>query len=166
MMNKHPFSRITTDTYQATRSFTKDEAIAFTRSLVGRGLQKKTTPLSNPKRVRDYLSLHLGTQSNEKFWALFLDNRHRVLLHEVLFSGTIDGAAVYPRVVVKRALEVNAAAIIFAHNHPSGVAEPSDADASITKKLMEALALVDIRVLDHWIVGHNDITSMAERGLL
>jgi len=122
--------------------------------------------LSSPARVRKYLSLQLGGCEHEIFAALFLDNRHRVIVFEPLFRGTIDGAAVYPREVLKQCLAANAAAVIFAHNHPSGVAEPSDADISITKKLTDALALIDVRVLDHLIIGQGVQTSLAERGLL
>ena len=102
----------------------------------------------------------------EVFACLFLDNRHRVIEYEELFRGTIDGASVHPREVVRRALEHNAAALILAHNHPSGVAEPSDADRSITRRLSEALALVDVRILDHFIVGEGEPLSLAERGLM
>ena len=122
--------------------------------------------LSSPARVRRYLSLQLSGNQHEIFAALFLDNRHRVIVFEQLFRGTIDGAAVYPREVLKRCLAANAAAVIFAHNHPSGVAEPSDADISITRKLCDALALIDVRVLDHLIIGQGTQTSMAERGLM
>ena len=95
-----------------------------------------------------------------------LDNRHRVLASEVLFAGTIDGARVYPREVVKCAIRHNAAAVIFAHGHPSGVLEPSQADELITQRLKEALALVDVRVLDHFVVGQGQCSSFSERGLL
>ena len=100
------------------------------------------------------------------FSVIFLDNRHRVISFEIMFRGTIDGSSVYPREVVKTALKHNAAATIFAHNHPSGDPEPSKADESITQRLKEALALVDIRVLDHLVVGSSEIVSFAERGLL
>ena len=100
------------------------------------------------------------------FACLFLDNRHRVIAFDELFSGTIDGAAVHPREVVKRALGHNAAAVILAHNHPSGVAEPSRADEAITRRLKEALATVEIRVLDHLVVGDGEMVSLAERGLI
>ena len=103
---------------------------------------------------------------HELFCCLFLDNRHRVICCEELFRGTINGASVHPREVVRRALEHNAAALILAHNHPSGVAEPSQADIQITHRLRDALALVDIRVLDHMIVGDGEISSLAERGEL
>ena len=101
-----------------------------------------------------------------QFGVLFLDNRHRVLAFEELFRGTIDGASVHPREVVRRALQLNAAAVILSHNHPSGVAEPSQADRQITARLREALDLVGIRVLDHLVVGDGDCCSLADRGLL
>jgi len=122
-------------------------------------------PLRSPEDTRRFLSSRLGTYPHEVFSGLFLDNRHRVIRYQELFRGTIDGAAVYPREVVRQALEVNAAAVIFAHN-PSGVAEPSQADVSLTRRLKEALELVDIRVLDHMVVGHGEVISLAERGLM
>ena len=122
--------------------------------------------LENPKAVRQYLCVHYASHEREVFCCLFLDNRHRLIALEEMFQGTIDGASVHPREVVKRALQVNAAAVILAHNHPSGVAEPSQADELITARLRDALALVDIRVLDHLIVGGSSATSLAERGLL
>lgn len=122
--------------------------------------------LSSPEHVRQYLSLHLTGRAHEVFAALFLDNRHRVIEYRELFRGTIDSAAVYPREVVKHCLGSNAAAVIFAHNHPSGVAEPSDTDVRLTRRLVDALALVDVRVLDHLIIGQGVQTSLAERGLM
>ncbi len=122
--------------------------------------------LSSPEATRNYLKAQLRDRTYEVFVCLFLDTRHRVIAYEELFRGTIDGASVYPREVVKRALTHNAAAVIFAHNHPSGVAEPSQADRLITERLSSALALVEIRVLDHLIVGDGQPLSFAERGLL
>ncbi|MCK7575726.1 MAG: DNA repair protein RadC [Chromatiales bacterium] len=122
--------------------------------------------LTSPEATRDYLKLRLYGSPHEIFACLFLDNRHRVIVYEELFRGTIDGASVHPREVVRRVIQTNAAAVIFAHNHPSGVAEPSQADLRITQRLKEALALIDVRVLDHIIVGDGDGTSFAERGLL
>ena len=122
--------------------------------------------LTSPEATRDYLKLRLYGSPHEIFACLFLDNRHRVILYEELFRGTIDGASVHPREVVRRVIETNAAAVIFAHNHPSGVAEPSPADLRITQRLKEALALIEVRVLDHIIVGDGEGTSFAERGLL
>ncbi len=122
--------------------------------------------LSSPEHVRHYLSLHLTGLSHEVFAGLFLDNRHRIIAVRELFQGTIDGASIYPRVVVQQALEANAAAMVFFHNHPSGVAEPSHADEAITRRLKDALALVDVRVLDHFVVSAGESVSFAERGLL
>lgn len=122
--------------------------------------------LSSPRAVRDFLVSSLRDRDHEVFCCLFLDNRHRLLAFEEMFRGTIDGASVYPREVVKRALDRRAAALIFAHNHPSGVAEPSQADEFITRRLRDALALVDIRVVDHVIVGDGACVSLAERGAL
>jgi DNA repair protein RadC len=122
--------------------------------------------LTSPEITRAYLSAQLRGYSYEVFACLFLDNQHRVLQWEELFRGTIDGASVYPREVAKRALFHHAAAVIFAHNHPSGINEPSQADRQITEKLKQALALFDIRVLDHFIVGDGQPYSFAEHGLL
>ncbi|HZV62887.1 MAG TPA: DNA repair protein RadC [Methylophilaceae bacterium] len=122
--------------------------------------------LSSPKQVRDYLCLRLGQLSREVFMVLFLDAQNRVLAQEELFSGTLTQTSVYPREVVKRALHHNAASVIFAHNHPSGVAQQSRADELLTTSLKQALALVDIRVLDHFIVAGNSTLSFAEQGLL
>jgi DNA repair protein RadC len=127
---------------------------------------QRVDPLENPQVTRRYLASRLRHLPHEIFACLFLDNRHRVIVFEELFRGTIDGASVHPREVVKRALHHNAAAVILAHNHPSGVAEPSRADMQLTRRLVDALALVDIRVLDHFIVGDGDGVSLAERGCL
>ncbi len=121
---------------------------------------------SSPGAVKDYLTQQLRHRRQEVFVALWLDNQHRLLRYQELFMGTIDGASVYPREVVTQALAENAAAVIFAHNHPSGVAEPSQADHRITERLQQALGLLDIRVLDHLIVGEGSVTSFAERGWL
>ncbi|WP_421620675.1 RadC family protein [Alkalilimnicola ehrlichii] len=122
--------------------------------------------LTSPEQVARYLTARLRHQSREIFACLFLDNRHRVVRYEELFQGTIDAASVYPREVVQRALAHNAAAVILAHNHPSGVAEPSVADQALTRRLQEALGLVDIRILDHFVVGDGRPVSFAERGLM
>ncbi len=120
--------------------------------------------LQSPDAVKRYLSARLRHLQHEVFACLFLDNQHRVLRYEELFSGTIDSASVYPREVVKKTLKHNAAAVIFAHNHPSGVSEPSSSDEQITQRLVGALELVDVRVLDHIVVGDGECTSFAERG--
>jgi len=123
-------------------------------------------PLANPRATREFLRARLRDREHEVFCCLFLDNRHRVITFDEVFRGTIDGASVHPREVVKLALTRNAAAVILAHNHPSGIAEPSQADELITGRLRDALALVDIRVLDHIVVGDGACVSFAERGLL
>lgn len=120
--------------------------------------------LTNPDSTRRFLAARLRHRVHEVFACLFLDNRHRVIAYEELFQGTIDGASVHPREVVRRCLAHNAAAVILTHNHPSGVAEPSRADIQITGRLREALALVDVRVLDHLVIGDGESVSLAERG--
>jgi DNA repair protein RadC len=127
---------------------------------------RRGNALENPEDTRRYVSARLRDYPHEVFACLFLDNRHRVIAFEELFHGTINGASVHPRVVVKKALAHNAAAVILAHNHPSGVAEPSSADRHITQQLVDALRLVEIRVLDHLVVGDGEAVSFAERGLL
>lgn len=122
--------------------------------------------LTSPQQVRDYLCLKLGGLTREVFVVLFLDAQNRVLAYEELFSGTLTQTSVYPREVVKRALHHNSASVIFAHNHPSGIAEQSRADELLTTALKQALALIDIRVLDHFVVAGNTTLSFAERGLL
>ncbi|HHM04982.1 MAG TPA: JAB domain-containing protein [Gammaproteobacteria bacterium] len=122
--------------------------------------------LSSPAATHRYLQARLRGYPHEVFACLHLDNRHRVIHYEELFRGTVDGASVHPREVVKSALRHNAAALILAHNHPSGVPEPSAADKLITRRLRKALALVDVRVLDHVIIGEGEAVSFAERGLI
>ena len=122
--------------------------------------------MTSPEAVRDYLRLTLATLPHETFVAMFLDSQHRLLAAEELFRGTLAQTSVYPREIVKAALSHNAAAVIFAHNHPSGVAEPSRADELLTQSLKQALALVDIRTLDHFVVAGHRVVSFAERGLL
>ena len=127
---------------------------------------KREIVLGSTRDTRDYLQAQLRDRKNEVFCILFLDNRHRVLVFEELFQGTLNGTAVYPREVVMRALKHNAAAVILVHNHPSGVAEPSRADELLTTRLKEALSLVDIRLLDHLVVGDGETVSFSERGLI
>ncbi len=122
--------------------------------------------LTSPEETRSYLRLRLAEYKNEVFGCVYLDNRHRIINVAELFQGTIDGASVHPRVVVQQALSVNAAALVLYHNHPSGVAEQSHADEAITQRLKNALALVDVRVLDHFVVAAGESISFAERGLL
>lgn len=120
--------------------------------------------LASPAQAGDYFQRWLRASPRERFAVLFLDNRHRVIADDVLFEGGIDAATVHPRVVVQRALAVNAAAVVVAHNHPSGVAEPSAADRMLTQRLKDALGLVEIRLLDHFVIGDGAPVSMAERG--
>lgn len=127
------------------------------------GLQRGAA-LTSPQQAIDYLSAQLRDYAHEVFACLWLDSQHRVIRFEELFHGTIDGASVYPREVVKAALKHNAAAVILSHNHPSGIAEPSQADAQITRRLKEALSLVDVRLLDHIVIGDGQHASLAERG--
>ncbi len=127
---------------------------------------KRGDVLTSPQHARSYLSASLRGYPYEVFACLFLDNQHRVIEYEELFRGTIDGASVHSREVVRCAIRHNAAAVILAHNHPSGVAEPSSSDAHITQRLKDALALVDVRVIDHIIVGDGEMVSLAERGLI
>lgn len=137
------------------------EAIGILESRI-----KETEAFTNPAAVKHFCRLQLAAERDECFACLFLDTRHRLIRFERLFNGTIDGASVHPRVVVRRALELNAAAIILTHNHPSGLAEPSHADIGITTRLKDALSLVDVRILDHIVVGIECSTSMAETGLI
>lgn len=127
---------------------------------------RKGRQIKSMKDASDYLQLTIGERSTECFGVIFVDQRHRVISSEILFFGTIDGAAVYPRVVVERALGHNAAGVILYHNHPSGVAEPSMADKAITKRLRDALNLIDVRVIDHLVICAGESCSFANRGWL
>jgi DNA repair protein RadC len=147
------------------RPATSAEIITAARRAMTRRVRRGIA-LDSPRAVREFLALKLGTLEHELFAVLLLDNRHRLIDYVELFRGTIDGASVHPREVVKLALARNAAALVLAHPHPSGATEPSQADELITRRLREALALVDIRVLDHIIVAGGEALSFAERGLL
>jgi DNA repair protein RadC len=140
------------------RRATGEEIIAAARHYMSRRV-RRGTPLGSPKASREFLSLKLGTLEREVFAVIFLDKRHRLIRYQEMFQGTIDGASVHPREVVKEALKQNAAAVILTHPHPSGVAEPSQADEFITRRLKEALDLVDIRVLDHILGGFCSVTT-------
>lgn len=129
-------------------------------------LHKPGQALTSPGAVRDYLRLRLGGQQHEVFVCIFLDAQHRVIEAADLFHGTLTQTSVYPREVLRAALERNAAAVIFAHNHPSGVAVPSRADELLTRNLKEALTYIDVKVLDHFIVGDEEVLSFAEKGLI
>jgi len=140
-------------------------ALELTRRQLHEGLQRSKA-LTSPADTERYLSARLRDYPYEVFACLFLDSRHRIISYEELFRGTIDGASVHPREVVRRALQHNAAAVIFAHNHPSGIAEPSQADQRLTGRLTQALALIDVRVLDHFVIGERAAVSFAQRGLI
>lgn len=144
------------------------EAAVLDRAMriIEKNLRRAGVVLDSPGLVRDLLTLKLATREHEIFAVLFLDTRNQLLGYEEMFRGTIDGASVHPREVVKACMQYNAAAAIVAHNHPSGVAEPSRADRAITRRLSEALALVDVRLLDHFIIGGTTYVSFAERGWL
>jgi DNA repair protein RadC len=161
-MSSHLF---TSDATGVTRPATADEILDAARTILARRIRRGAA-ISSPSATREFLKLQLADQGHEVFAILFLDNRHRLIEFVPLFRGTIDGASVYPREVVKEALSRNAAAVILAHNHPSGVAEPSQADELITHRIRDALALIDVRVLDHLVVTGDSIVSFAERGLL
>ena len=155
----------TTDLNGSYREATHDEVLEAARLQLARRIRRGAR-LESPKQTRDYLTVRLGNRDHEVFTVLFLDNRHRLIEVTEMFRGTLDGASVHPREVVKAALSHNAAAVILAHNHPSGVAEPSVADELITNRLRDALALIDVRILDHFIVAGGEVLSFAERGLL
>jgi DNA repair protein RadC len=140
-------------------------AIELSRRALQEQMEKRNA-LTSPGAVRDYLRLALSHREEEAFICIWLDAQHKVIEIEEAFSGTLTQTSVYPREIVKAALARNAAAVIFAHNHPSGVAQPSQADELLTRNLREALALVDVKVLDHFIVAGNQAISFAERGLL
>jgi len=135
-------------------------------TLLERQLREPGASFTSSHAVRDWLRLQLASLEREEFTALFLDNQHRLIAHETLFTGTINHTQVHPREVVKAALRHNSAALIVAHSHPSGLAEPSQADRQITERLKQTLELVDIRLLDHLVVGGMDVVSFAERGWL
>lgn len=147
------------------RAATADEVLQEARQVLSRRVTRGTA-FNSPGVARDYLRMTLGSLEHEVFVLVALDSQHRLIEVIEMFRGTIDSASVYPREVVKETLACNAAAVIFAHNHPSGVAEPSQADRVLTEKLKNALALVDVRVLDHLVVAGADITSFAEKGWL
>jgi DNA repair protein RadC len=126
---------------------------------------RKAGPLSSPNQAADFLTHHLRDRKREIFAILYLDTRHQVIDYEELFSGTLNGATVHPREVVRSVLEHNASAVILAHNHPSGIAEPSQSDATLTRRLRDSLQLIDVRLLDHLVIGDGEFVSMSDRGL-
>ncbi|MBX3604609.1 MAG: DNA repair protein RadC [Piscinibacter sp.] len=142
-----------------------EEVLSQARRVLSRRVRRGAT-MSSPQAVKDHLRLEIGALEHEVFCVLFLDAQHRIIVLKQMFRGTVTQTSVYPREVVKEALAQNAAAVILAHNHPSGAPEPSRADEYLTQTLKTALALVDVRVLDHLVVGGGDVVSFAERGLL
>jgi DNA repair protein RadC len=142
-----------------------DEVLRQARRVLSQRVRRGAT-MSSPQAVKDYLRLQIGVLEHEVFTVIFLDAQHRLIALKEMFRGTVTQTSVYPREVVKEALAVNAAAVIFAHNHPSGAADPSRADEFLTQSLKTALALVDVRVLDHLVVAGADVVSFSERGLL
>ena len=144
---------------------TEDDILAAAEDILSRKLERQGE-IGNPRDSETFLRMRIGHLPHEEFHAVWLDNRHRVIATDRLFNGTVDGASVHPREVVRRALDRNAAACIFAHNHPSGIPEPSAADRAITKELKDVLQLISVRVLDHIVVGATTCVSMAARGLI
>ncbi len=142
----------------------EDKAIAAAIEILAARLRKPGAAMRDPSAAVDYLKLTLAEKEHEVFLVLYLDTQHRVIETKEMFRGTIDSASIYPREVAKEALSLNAAAVILAHNHPSGEAEPSKADRSITKQLQDALSMFDVRTLDHIVIGGNKHTSFANRG--
>lgn len=151
--------------YRTRRPLTEEQIIKAASVLLSKAIHRGSA-LTNPEITRTYLKTQLRGLEHEVFACLYLDNQHRVIEYEELFRGTIDGASVYPREVAKRCLQLNASAVIFAHNHPSGSKDPSPADKKITIKLKESLALFDVRALDHFIIGDGKSYSFAEHGLI
>jgi DNA repair protein RadC len=151
--------------YEFSRSVSQEEIIELATCIMN-GRFERLDVLHNPSETKNYLVIQLSQLEQEVFGCIYLDTRHRVICFEKLFYGTIDGASVHPREVVKNAIRHNAAAVILAHNHPSGVAEPSTADQRLTQRLKDALSLVDVRLIDHIVVGGAGAASFAELGLL
>lgn len=149
-----------------TDTISEGEVLAKALEIIENRLRKPGEAMSSPQIVKDFLTIKLAELDHEVFFTLWLDGQHRVIQFGSMFRGTLSQTSVYPREVVKEALRLNAGAVIFAHNHPSGMPEPSRADEMLTKTLQEALALVDVKVLDHVIVGGTTTVSFAERGLI
>lgn len=150
--------------YHLGATLTDDDILHAAEGILEQKLMRSGEALTDPAASARYLKARLAAYPYEVFACLFLDNRHRVIAFEELFRGSIDGCSVHPREVIRSCIKHNAAAIIFAHNHPSGVSEPSAADRAITQRLKEALDLIDVRVLDHLVVGAGEPTSLAQRG--
>lgn len=161
-----PFIHEGEGSYTTQNPITEDEIITAAKNILA-CRAKRGTHIKNPENCRDYFIMHLAEYEHEVFCIAFLDNRHHVIAHEILAIGTLNSAFVHPREVVKKALKHNAGAVILAHNHPSGIAEPSRADRDITQRIKQALELVDVRILDHIVVGAGGgCSSLAEMGWL
>lgn len=143
---------------------TENQIIESALTILESRLQKTEGSISSPQDARNYVSLKLADRKQEVFAIMFLNNRHQIIEFREMFHGTIDTAAVYPREILRAVIETNSAAVVLAHNHPSGMSDPSEADIRLTKHIVAALELINARVLDHLIVGGMDVTSMAERG--
>lgn len=165
-MSKQPFRLgAKPGTFYSAKVLTEQDIMDMAVKLVEQRFQPNQK-LGSPDETRSFLTIKLQGYEHEMFGAIFLDNQHSILSFDLMFRGTIDSATIHPREVVKQALQYNASAVIFVHNHPSGNADPSTADVKITKRLIDALALMDIRVLDHFVVGGAEVVSFAEKGLL
>lgn len=152
--------------YEAGKTEEENKTIEQALFILRDRMKEPGQVMSKNTTVQDFLKIHLSHVEHEVFSILFLDNQHRLISFDELFRGTINGAGVYPREVVKEAIKHNAAAVIFAHNHPSGIPDPSSADRHITKQLQEALSLIDVRTLDHIVIGGTDAFSFAEAGYI
>lgn len=166
-MSNIPYFSLSEDTgkYQATRDLTEGQIIRFAKHLVKKRM-KRGMQIGSPTSVAIHLALDYSELHHEVFICLFLDNKHRLIKSEEMFRGSINTATIHPREVVKRSLELNAAAVVLAHNHPSGDPEPSRVDILMTEQLSSALALIDVRVLDHIVIGAGETVSLAEKDLI
>lgn len=164
-MSAHQFGLFVRVVGGSIRPASEDEVISAARTMLDEKIQRQGN-ISSPADSKAFVSLRLGALPHEVFSVIFVDAQHRVIEYREMFRGTLSQSSVYPREVVKDALALNAAAVILCHNHPSGVTDPSRADEYLTSTLKSALALVDVRVLDHLIVGGGQVLSFAERGLL
>ncbi len=151
--------------YWTRRKLSADQIIEAAAALLEDRMQRGQT-IDSADKTRQFLSMKLGHLTSERFAVLFLDNKHRLISFEIMFRGSVSTTSVHPREIVRRCLELNAAAVILAHNHPSGCADPSHGDIDMTNKLTDALALIDVRVLDHAVVGGNDVVLFSEAGLV
>lgn len=151
--------------YKAKRALSEKQILKAAKAILKKQFTKGKA-FTNPNTVKNHLMFEYANYEHEVFICIFLGNQHRIIKEVEMFRGTIDSASIYPREVVKKALELNAAAVMFAHNHPSGISTPSHADKQITEKLKQALGLIDINVLDHFIIGGACIYSFAENGLI